>query len=145
LTVPYRFLDDAPPADLGFVASGATLDECFQAAADATLDVMLANRDVLRARVRHPLHVDNDRLDMALLSFLEQLVYYKDANAEFLRAAQVAVTQRNGRWVVEAVLEGEPIDASRHQMAGDVKAVTLHRLKVERTPSGWEATVVLDV
>jgi SHS2 domain-containing protein len=27
----------------------------------------------------------------------------------------------------------------------DVKAVTFHRLAVMKTPSGWSATVVLDV
>jgi SHS2 domain-containing protein len=27
----------------------------------------------------------------------------------------------------------------------DVKAVTLHRFRVEQTPSGWEATVILDI
>jgi len=72
-------------------------------------------------------------------------VYYKDAAAELLRATGVGVTQRDGRWIVEAVLEGEAIDPARHQTAGDVKAVTMHRLKVERTPRGWQATAVLDV
>jgi SHS2 domain-containing protein len=55
------------------------------------------------------------------------------------------VCQRGGSWCVDAALEGEPIDAARHQLSGDVKAVTVHRLKVEQTSAGWEATVVLDV
>jgi len=143
--VTYRFLDDAPPADVGFEAAGATLDECFQSAADATLNAMLANPDALQCRVRHALHVEHESLELALLTFLEQLVYYKDAAAELLRATGVGVTQRDGRWIVEAVLEGEAIDPARHQTAGDVKAVTMHRLKVERTPRGWQATAVLDV
>ena len=141
----YRFLDDAPTADVGFVAAGETLDECFQAAADATLEVMLANPTALQPRVRHSVHVENDVLDLALLNFLEELIYYKDAEGLFLRATGVQVVQRDGRWSVDGVVEGERIDPSRHHLSADVKAVTLHRLNVQRVNGGWEATVVLDV
>jgi len=143
--VPYRFLEDAPTADVGFVATGATLDACFQAAADATLAVMLENPEALRASVHRQLHVESDSLDLALLRFLEELIYYKDVDGNFLRAAVVSVKQQAQRWVVDATVEGEPIDPARHQLSGDVKAVTLHRLSVRRTDSGWEATVVLDI
>ena len=141
----YRFLDDAPTADVGFVAAGATLDECFQAAADATLDVMLANPADLRPRERRSVHVENDVLDLALLNFLEELIYYKDAEGLFLRVTGVRVTQRDDRCIVDGTAEGEAIDPSRHRLSADVKAVTLHRLGVRRVNGGWEATVVLDV
>lgn len=141
----YRFLEDAPTADVGFVASGKTLEECFRAAADATLDVMLANRDSLQRRERRTMHIENEILDMALLNFLEELIYHKDAEGLFLQVTSVSVTQHDERWTVEATAEGEHIDPTRHQLSADVKAVTLHRLGVQRTEGGWEATVVLDV
>ena len=37
------------------------------------------------------------------------------------------------------------IDAGRHELIVDVKAVTLHRFKVEQTPRGWETLVILDI
>jgi len=143
--VPYRLLDDAPTADVGFVATGETLAACFRAAAEATLEIMLANPATLRARERRRLHVESDAVDLALLKLLEELIYYKDAERLFLRVTEVDAKQNDGTWVVEATAEGEPIDPSRHQLSGDVKAVTLHQLKVAQTPRGWEATVVLDV
>lgn len=143
--MPYRFVEDAFTADVGFVASGATLEECFRSAAEATLEVMLANPDALQLRQRHVVHVENEALDLALLNFLEELVYYKDVEAVLLRATQLKVVQSAGRWMVDATLEGEPIDPSRHELSADVKGVTVHRLNVQRTDSGWDATVVLDV
>jgi SHS2 domain-containing protein len=142
---PYRFLEDAPTADVGFVASGTTLAECFQAAADATLAVMMGNPESLQPRLRRAVHVEADSLDLGLLKFLEEFIYAKDADGIFLRAVNVAVREQNDRWVVEATGEGEAINASRHRLSGDVKAVTLHRLDVRRTDSGWDATVVLDI
>lgn len=143
--MPYRFLEDAPTADVGFVASGATLDACFGAAADATLEVMLANPQSLQPREQRVVHVENDSVDLALLNFLEELIYRKDAEGLFLRVFDVTVTSRDGRWIVDATAEGEAIDPARHQLSGDVKAVTLHRLNVQRTKDEWQATVVLDI
>jgi SHS2 domain-containing protein len=143
--VPYRFLEDQFTADIGFVASGRTIEECFTAAAEATLEVMLANPESLQPRERRAAQVESESLDLALLRFLEELVYYKDAEQLLLRPGRVTVEQRDEQWVVKGNLEGEPIDATRHELSADVKAVTLHRLEVRRTNGGWEATVVLDI
>jgi SHS2 domain-containing protein len=143
--VSYEFLDDAPPADVGFVARGETVAECFQAAVDATLACMPGNPEALRLRGRRQVHVQGDGADLALLKLLDELVYYKDAESLFLRATSLRVTPCEGRWTVDAVLEGEEVDPERHERSGDVKAVTMHRLDVRRTDAGWEATVVLDV
>lgn len=143
--MPYRFLDDAPTADTGFAATGATLDECFRTAADATLATMLANPESLRAAERRSATVRHEDLELALVKFLDELVYHKDAESLLLRASNVRVERRGNEWVVTADLEGEAIDPLRHQLAADVKAVTVHRLRVARAAHGWEATVVLDI
>ena len=143
--MPYRFLEDAFTADVGFVASGQTLDACFTAAANATLEVMLANPEALHGRQHQTLHVESDALDLALLRFLEEFVFYKDAQQLLLRPTRVTVSQQDTQWIVDAETEGETLDPVRHQLSADVKAVTLHHLSVRRTNTGWEATVVLDI
>jgi protein archease len=143
--VPYRFLEDAPTADVGFLASGRTLEDCLQSAADATLAVMLANPESLRPQTRRPLHVESDAVDLALLKLLEELIFFKDTESLFLRVRDVQTRHEAARWIVDATAEGETIDPSRHRLSADVKAVTLHRLKVQQTDGGWEATVVLDI
>jgi len=143
--VAFHLLENAPPADVGFVASGRTLEECFAAAADATLEIMLANPQALQLRERRAIHVESDAVDLALLKLLEDVIYYKDAEGLFLRVTDVNVTHDTGRWIVDAKAEGEPIDPTRHHLSGDVKAVTLHQLRVLQTEDGWQATVVLDI
>ena len=46
---------------------------------------------------------------------------------------------------LHATAIGEQLDPQRHQMRVDVKAVTLHRFRVEQTEQGWEAFVILDI
>jgi len=43
------------------------------------------------------------------------------------------------------VFEGEPMDAARHSMRLELKAVTAHALSVESGPSGFKARFVVDV
>ncbi|MDP6484288.1 MAG: archease [Nitrospinota bacterium] len=37
------------------------------------------------------------------------------------------------------------MDPERHALGLEVKAATLHRLKVAREPGGWRAYVIVDV
>lgn len=142
---PYALLEDAPTSDAGFVARGVTLDECFQAAAEATLAIMLGNLESLRTEVVRTVQVTHEALDLLLVRVLDEIVYFKDAEGLFLRASEARVTQTEAGWQASLRLEGEPIDPERHQRSSDIKAITLHRLSIEKTAGVWQATVVVDV
>jgi len=143
--VPFESLTDAPTSDVGFVASGATLEECFRSAADATLAVMVADPANVRPIVQRRTNLRRESLDMLLVAFLEEIVFFKDAESLFLRLQTVTVGSGDGAWHLEATWAGETIDPRVHILSGDVKAVTLHRLSIFETDNGWQATVVLDV
>ncbi|MFB3925099.1 MAG: archease [Syntrophales bacterium] len=55
------------------------------------------------------------------------------------------MTQTDGHGTLKAIAEGEVLDPERHSQRVDVKAVTLHRFRLDRTEHGWEATVILDI
>ncbi|MBI5014521.1 MAG: archease [Deltaproteobacteria bacterium] len=143
--MPYRALDDIGTADAAFEAWGATPEEVFAAAADATLNVMVEDPAAVAAREQRHLTAEAESLDLLLLGFLNELLYLKDAERLLLRVTEVRLQGGPGHWRVEGEARGEEIDPDRHALVVDVKAVTLHRLRVERTQRGWEATVVVDV
>jgi SHS2 domain-containing protein len=62
-----------------------------------------------------------------------------------LRVRDLRIEEAGPGYRLHADATGETIDPARHPLLADVKAVTLHRLVVERTPDGWHAIVVLDV
>lgn len=143
--MPYQFLEDVATADIAFEAWGGTLEELFSAAADATMNVMVEDLDSIRREERRELKVQNDAIDMLLFDFLQELIYYKDAERLMLRVPNVRIEEQNSLYKLYAVAEGEPLDPDRHHTRVDVKAVTLHRFRVERTDRGWEASVILDI
>jgi SHS2 domain-containing protein len=141
----YRFREDIAIADAAFEAWGATLEELFVAAADATINTMAGNLEAIEDRQRRPIRFEEESADLLLFRLLEELIYLKDAEGLLLRVPTVRISRRDGAFVLEAEARGEPLDPLRHHLQADVKAVTLHRLRVEQTARGWEASVVLDV
>ncbi|HXH14389.1 MAG TPA: archease [Alphaproteobacteria bacterium] len=143
--MPYEFLEDVATADIAFRAWGSDLEETFVAAADAVMNVMVEELEAIEPREERQLTADNDALDMLLFDFLQDLVYYKDAELLLLRVPEVRIAQRDGSYRLEATARGERLDPSRHRMRVDVKAVTLHRFSLQQSEHGWEAMVILDI
>ena len=142
---PYRFREDVAIADAAFEAWGATLEELFVAAAAATTNTMAEHLEAIEDRQRRLIRLEEQSPDMLLFRLLEELIFLKDAEGLLLRVPAVHIHRRDGALVLEAEARGEPLDPRRHRLQVDVKAMTLHRLRVEQTESGWEASVVLDI
>jgi SHS2 domain-containing protein len=132
-------------ADAAFQAEEADLEELFRTAWRATLELMLPDPSALRPAERRRIALANPAVDLLLFDFLGELLYYKDAEGLLLALQGLDLQGGPGGYRLEAEAAGEAADPARHSLGVDVKAVTLHRLAVERTREGWRATVVLDV
>jgi len=145
MTSPYRYLEEIATADVAFDAWGATKEDVFLAAADATLNTMVEEIGTVAPRERRVLSLVADSLDLLLFELLQELVYHKDAERLLLRVRDLRIEETGSGYRLHADAFGETIDPGRHPLLADVKAVTLHRLVVEKTTDGWHAVVVLDV
>jgi len=143
--MPYEYLEDVATADIAFRAWGKDLEETFIAAADATMNVMVEELDSIQPRERREFKLENEALDMLLFNFLQELIYYKDAEKLLLRVNQVEIKGKDQHRILEAMTVGEKLDPNRHHTRVDVKAVTLHRFHLEKTDQGWEVFVILDI
>jgi SHS2 domain-containing protein len=143
--MPYRYLEEIGTADIAFEATARDLSELFSDAADATTNVMIDNIEAIEPRKTRKIELSNDRLDMLLFDFLQELIFLKDAERLLLRIREAQIEQRDKMYFVNATAAGERLDAERHHQRADVKAVTLHDFSVERTNDGWKASVLLDI
>jgi SHS2 domain-containing protein len=141
----YHYLEDFATADIAFEATGRNLEELFGAAADATMNVMVENIDSIEPRETRRIELRNGEIDLLLFDFLQELIYYKDAEQLLLRVEGIAISESNGTYTIGADGRGEKLDTERHEQRADVKAVTLYHFKVKKTDDGWKALVILDV
>ncbi len=143
--MPYHYREDLATADVAFEAWGESVEELFAAAAQATMNVMVRDLSTIAPRQKKPIRVTEEALDLLLFEFLQELIFYKDAERLLLLVDRVRIGKTEGGYELTCEASGEEIDPGRHDLIVDVKAVTLHKFKVEETARGWEALVILDI
>jgi SHS2 domain-containing protein len=142
--MPFEFHDEIATTDVAFEAWGQTIEEMFIAAAEATMNVMVADLEKIERRESREIEISSDAVDMLLFNLLQEIIFLKDAEQLLLRIESVEIGY-DGLYFVKAIGRGEQIDPGKHELIVDVKAVTLHMFKVEQTPRGWDAFIILDI
>ena len=143
--MPYRYLEDVAIADVAIEAWGPDAETLFTHTSDATLNVMVQDLDTVTARVERSVALESGAFDMLLFNYLQETIFYKDARRLLLRTKELKITRTEEKFILDAVMAGEELDMQSHELVVDVKAVTLHQFRVEKTERRWEAFVILDI
>ncbi len=137
------------PADVGFRAYGATLEELFANSALAMLSLGCALEGVEQREQREIVATGAD-LESLLYAWLAEILAIGDAEQlVFCRADVSSVltgeSRNEVRREVRGVVHGEKFDRQRHRAGTYIKAITYHQLHIEIMPGGFQAQVFLDV
>lgn len=133
------------PADVGFLAYGATLEELFVNSALAMISIG-GDLESVRESERRDIEVAGENAESLLYGWLAEILAVMDAERLALRRAEVTeLVTKAGGGRVRGVVYGEPFDRVRHAAGVAIKAVTYHQFAIERTADGWRARVFLDL
>ena len=143
--MPYEFLEDVATADIAFEATGRNLEELFISAAQATTNVMIRDLKQICKKKMKQITVESEELDFLLFDFLQEIIYYKDAELLLFGEYYVKITKEEDLYKLQADVYGEELEGQRHELVVDVKAVTMHQFEVRKTDDGWMARVLLDI
>jgi protein archease len=135
----YTWLDHT--ADIGVVVRARSLEALFEVAAEALTDV-ITDRALIRERSIAAIQLVAPDLEQLLVRWLTELLGRFDIEGALFHRFSVHRVDENG---LDAEAYGEPYDPRRHVFRTSVKAVTYHRLSLERTPDGWQATLIFDL
>ncbi len=128
-------------ADTGFRLVAGTREQVFVLAAQALYGVITDRR---RIRAREQREVTAEAPDQAalLVAWLNELLYLLDTTGFLGKNIRILELTAHR---LKAAVAGESRDPERHVDKTAVKAATYHRLSLQRTPAGWEATIILDL
>jgi len=143
--MPYEFLEDIAIADVAFEATGKTIEELFESSALAVTNTMVKDLKSVKQKVTKTIEVKADALEMLLFNFLQEIIFYKDAELLLFNKFDITIAQEKNKYKLKTKARGEKLDMKKHELLVDVKAVSLHNFKVEETKKGWKADVILDV
>jgi SHS2 domain-containing protein len=139
LKPPFEIIEH--PSDLGIEARGATMAEAFQNAALGLMSVIAGSSKIesCEERLISILALDRENL---LVRWLTEILYLYDAE-KFLTAGAKFDMMNNT--TLRATILGQQFDASNHELRIDVKAITYHKLMVNKIDDSWIVRVVVDI
>jgi len=136
----YEFIDHT--ADIGIRVKGRDLKGLFLNAAEAMFDIIaeppvsVQGKQIIKTNV--DLKADNsEELLVAWLSELLSLSYAKEL---IFYGFEIKQMDKNS---LQAEASG--INTEDCEIKTEIKAVTYHELKIEKTGSGWQAQIIFDV
>jgi SHS2 domain-containing protein len=128
-------------ADLGLRVQAADLDSLFAEAALALFSAIVEDLATVRPLQQVEVQLAAEEREFLLFDWLKELLYHFDTDHLLLGRFQVHVDETG----LKGTAWGEPLDRSRHNLEHEVKAITYHGLRVERTADGWLAEVIVDI
>ncbi len=129
-------------ADVGLRVFGENLKELFANAADGLFALIVEDLGTIQHERAVSLTVNAQDVEELFADWLRELLYL--CNAERWLFSKFEVLDIDSKRL-KARCFGEPYDASRHAWEMEIKAVTLHRLRVEKAEDGWRAQVIFDI
>ncbi|HIQ22536.1 MAG TPA: archease [Planctomycetes bacterium] len=128
-------------ADVGLRVRAPDLNQLFADAGQGLFSLLVADLATVRCAQSMAFAATASSYDDLLFDWLAELLFTFDTERVLLREFEVQVEG----FALKATAHGEPLDPRRHELDMEVKAVTYHGLKVERTDDGWLAEVILDL
>lgn len=135
----YELLDHT--ADIGIIAFGKDLPEVFSNTAYAMFDI-LTYTNKIKEMGKFDLQVSASNIEDLLVAWLDELLYRYET--ERLICKRFVIDNMDDV-SLHATVFGEKLDPDRHEIKLEIKSVTYHQLKVEKTDDGWIAQVIFDV
>lgn len=145
----YEFLEHT--ADVKFMAHGKTIEEAFKNSAEAVREVITKNK--IEKKIRKGLGVMADDTEGLLYNFLEEIIFLFDSENFIISEVENLEIKKDGSgFSLKCDFFGDRSDAvetkskeRKYEFQEHVKAVTYNQMKIEKTKSGYNITVVLDV
>ncbi|MFO7619143.1 MAG: archease [Thermoplasmata archaeon] len=119
----YEVIDHT--ADIVIRTSGKDLNEAFENAAYALFDTMCDASTVRPLKVKK-LEIEFDDLEQLLVDWLSRLLFLCDVDDMLFSEFEVRISGNT----LKATIKGEKLDAERHLLKTDIKAITYHMLEV---------------
>ena len=136
----FKYLEKIAIADIAYEAYGKNLNEVFENSAYAFFDIT-CNPKTLKSKIKKEIKLENKDEQDLLYDFLSELIFLKDSKQLIFNKVKVII--KNNK--LKAILYGDKIDYEKQELRNDVKAITYHMFKLEKTKNGYKTRVVVDI
>jgi len=130
---------DIATADMAFAAYGKDLNELFSNAAKAIMNIMFEGK--VEPEVVKEIKLEEKEDIVLLQKWLSEVLYIFETERIIFSRFDVNTDGKK----LSAKIYGKKYDPLKHKFIIDIKAVTFHRMAIEKTGEGYKCTVIVDV
>jgi len=139
----FKFLEHT--ADVYVEAYGTSLEEAFENAALATLDVM-TELEKVEPKIEEILEVEAPDEYALLYSWLEELLVKFELTGKLYSRLKISSIEKTPvGWKLKAKAWGELYDPEKHPSKVGIKSVTYHQMEIVKKPKSVTLRFILDV
>ncbi|MEM7826804.1 MAG: archease [Candidatus Aenigmatarchaeota archaeon] len=135
----FEFID-ITTADVAFLAYGKDLNELFENAALAMFEVMINTKHV-KPIIKREVKCEGNDINSLMFRWLNELLVFVDSENLAFSSFNVKIEDKTLR----AICKGEKIDEKKHELRTEVKAATMHLMRIVKVNTNWEARIILDI
>jgi SHS2 domain-containing protein len=139
----FHFREDVSIADCAIEVWGDSLGDLLEISARA-LSELMAEPGAIAERERRPVRLIAESEELLLFDWIGEILFLKDRDRVILPRAEVRVNETRPLELV-ATLFGDVVDPGRTRRNVDVKAITMHELRVAREGKEWHGHFVVDL
>ena len=139
----FRFLEHT--ADAYIEAYGDALEEAFENAAFATMEVM-TDAERVEARIEDNVEVEAHDESALLYNWIEELIIRFETTENLYSRFKISTLEGTAQGLrLKAKIWGEPFDPEKHPQKVGVKAITYHRMEILKEPKKVTVKFILDI
>ncbi len=139
----FKFLEHT--ADVYVEAYGTRLEEAFENAALATLDVM-TEPDKVELKIEDALEVEAPDEYALLYSWLEEILVKFELTGKLYSCFKISSIEKTPLGLkLKAKAWGELYDPEKHPSKVGIKSITYHRMEIVKKPKSVTVRFILDV
>jgi len=138
----YRHIDFIDhTGDTGLDIRADSLEDVFRYGALGMFEIIAPGND-FKPREKMTVALEGADTEELLVNWLSELNVLLQTESFALAEIESLKIEHNR---LKALVSGEEFDPERHSMEVEIKAVTYHMLKIEKTTAGWTARVIFDI
>lgn len=139
----FKFLEHT--ADAYVEAYGTSLEEAFENAALAALDVMTEPEKV-EAKIEDDLEVEAPDEYALLYSWIEEILIKFELTGRLYSRFKISSIEKTPvGWKLKAKAWGELYDPEKHPSKVGIKSITYHQMEIVKKPKSATVRFILDV
>ena len=139
MSLKYQIVDHT--ADLGIIVTARSLKNLFINAAKAMIDLMIQGDARGKTELREIVIEGKDFPDL-MVRWLGEILYLFYGENLIVSSIEITSLSRNR---IKSCIEFVAFDPEYYEIVTEIKAVTYHRISVEKIDDTWKAMIIFDV